>query len=47
MNVNNVPHLFILDKDKVIVYQQNSAAPGDDEKLFELVKKVANNEPIK
>lgn len=47
MNVNNVPHLFILDKDKVIVYQQNSAAPGDDEKLFELVKKVATNEPIK
>jgi hypothetical protein len=47
MNVNNVPHLFILDKNKIIVYQQNSAAPGDDEKLFELVKKIANNEPIK
>jgi cytochrome c biogenesis protein CcmG, thiol:disulfide interchange protein DsbE len=47
MNVNNVPHLFILDKDKIIVYQQNSAAPGDDEKLFELVKKIANNESIK
>ena len=47
MNVNNVPHLFILDKDKIIVYQQNSAAPGDDEKLFELVKKIANNEPLK
>lgn len=47
MNVNNVPHLFILDKDKVIVYQQNSAAPGDDEKLLEMVRKVAKNEPLK
>lgn len=47
MNVNNVPHLFILNNEKKIVYQQNSAAPGDDEKLYELIKKVAKNEPLK
>ena len=47
MNVNNVPHLFVVNGKKEIVFQQNSAAPGDDEKLYELVKKVAAGETIK
>ena len=29
------------------VYQQNSAAPGDDEKLLEIVRKVAKGEEVK
>jgi thiol-disulfide isomerase/thioredoxin len=47
MNVNNVPHLFVINGKKEIVYQQNSAAPGDDEKLYEIVKKVAAGEALK
>lgn len=46
MNVNNVPHLFLVDGKGEIVYEQNSAAPGDDEKLYELVKRLAKGEPL-
>lgn len=35
MNVNNVPHTFLLDGDKKIVYQHNSYAPGDEEELYD------------
>jgi cytochrome c biogenesis protein CcmG, thiol:disulfide interchange protein DsbE len=48
MNVNNVPHVFILNGKGEIVYQQNSAAPGDDIKLYEIVKKLSSeNSEIK
>ena len=47
MNVNNVPHIFLVDGNGNIVWQQNSSAPGDEEKIFELVKKVAKGEEIK
>ena len=46
MNVNNVPHVFVVNGNREIVWQQNSASPGDDEKLYEIVKKVAKGEPI-
>ncbi len=46
MNVNNVPHVFVLNGNREIVYQQNSAAPGDDKKLYEIVKKVAKGEKL-
>lgn len=46
MNVNNVPHVFVINGKKEIVYQQNSAAPGDDQKLLEIVRKVAKGEKI-
>lgn len=44
MNVNNVPHTFLLDGNGKIVYSHNSYAPGDEDKLYELVKKVAAGE---
>ena len=47
MNVQNVPHIFVVNGKGEIVYQQNSAAPGDDEKLLEIVKKVAKGEDVK
>jgi thiol-disulfide isomerase/thioredoxin len=47
MNVNNVPHTFLLDGEKNIVWQHNSYSPGDEEELYELVVKVANGEDIK
>ncbi|HRH01724.1 MAG TPA: TlpA disulfide reductase family protein [Bacteroidia bacterium] len=47
MNVNNVPHIFLVNGNGEIVWQQNSSAPGDEEKIYELVKKVAKGESIK
>lgn len=46
MNVNNVPHTFLLDGNGEIVWQHTSYAPGDEEHLYELVKKLANGEKI-
>jgi thiol-disulfide isomerase/thioredoxin len=46
MNVNNVPHVFVINGNREIVYQQNSAAPGDDKKLYEIVKKLARGEKV-
>lgn len=47
MGVNMVPHVFILDKDKKVVYQHTSYAEGGENELFEIVKKVAAGEEIK
>ncbi len=41
MNVNLVPHTFLLNGNKQIVSQHTTFAPGDEEDLFEKVKKVA------
>ena len=46
MNVVNVPHVFLLDGNGNVVHQHTSYAEGDEEDLFELVKKVANGEDI-
>ena len=40
MGVNNVPHTFLVDKEGNIVYSHNNYAPGDEEKLFEEIKKL-------
>jgi len=44
MGVNNVPHTFLLDKDGTIVYSHNNYAPGDEEKLYEELLKLAGSE---
>lgn len=41
MNVVNVPHVFILNKKGEIVQQHTSYSPGDEEHLFELIRKLA------
>lgn len=38
MNVNTVPHTFVLNGDKQVVWSHNAYAPGDEEHLFEIVK---------
>jgi peroxiredoxin len=40
MNVNNVPHTFLIDGSGKIVAQHNSYAPGDEEKLLEELQKL-------
>lgn len=46
LNVNNVPHTFLVDGEGNIVWQHNSYAPGDEEELYELVQKLSNGESI-
>lgn len=46
MNVNTVPHTFLINNKGEIVWQQNASQPGDEEKIYELVKKLAKGEPI-
>lgn len=40
MGVNNVPHTFLLDNEGNIVYSHNNFAPGDEEHLYEEIKKL-------
>lgn len=46
MNVNNVPHTFVVNGKGEIVWQHNAYAEGDEEHLFEVVKKVAKGEKV-
>lgn len=46
MNVNNVPHTFLIDGKGNIVWQHNSYSPGDEIHLYELVTKLAAGESI-
>jgi cytochrome c biogenesis protein CcmG, thiol:disulfide interchange protein DsbE len=47
LNVNNPPHTFLLNGNKEIVWQHNGYVPGDEDVLFELVKKLSAGLPIK
>lgn len=38
MNVNNVPHTFLVDGSGNVVWQHNNYAPGDEDELYEQVK---------
>jgi len=38
MNVNTVPHTFVLNADRQVVWSHNAYAPGDEEHLYEIVK---------
>jgi thiol-disulfide isomerase/thioredoxin len=41
MNVINVPHVFIYNKKGELVKQHTSYSPGDEEHLYELIRKLA------
>lgn len=40
MGVNNVPHTFLVDTDGNIVFSHNNYAPGDEDHLYEEIKKL-------
>jgi cytochrome c biogenesis protein CcmG/thiol:disulfide interchange protein DsbE len=44
MNVVNIPHTFLVDKDGNVVYQHVSYAPGDEEELYEKVLELIEGE---
>ncbi len=41
MGVNNVPHTFLIDRAGNIIYSHNNYAPGDEDHLYEEVKKIS------
>jgi thiol-disulfide isomerase/thioredoxin len=41
MGVNNVPHTFLVNTAGEIVYSHNNYAPGDEDKLYEEILKIA------
>ena len=46
MNSNLCPHTILVDNNKNIVWQETSFIQGSEEKLFELIKKLAKGELI-
>ncbi len=46
MNVNNVPHTFLVDGEGNIVWSHNSYAEGDEEELYNHVRALAKGEKI-
>ena len=46
MNVINVPHSFILDKNGKVVWQHTAYSPGDEDEIYEIIKKLAAKEEI-
>ncbi|MCT4582367.1 MAG: TlpA family protein disulfide reductase [Flavobacteriales bacterium] len=42
MNVNNVPHTFLIDGKGNIVWDHNNYSAGDEEELYEQIKKHAH-----
>jgi len=47
LNVNNVPHTFLVSAEGEIVWQHNSYTPGDEETLIENYRALIHGTPIK
>jgi cytochrome c biogenesis protein CcmG, thiol:disulfide interchange protein DsbE len=47
MNVNNIPHTFLVDGTGKIVWSHNSYSDGDEEKLFENIQLLLKGEKLK
>ncbi len=47
LNVNNVPHTFLLNGKGEVVWQHASYVPGDEVLLYENIKKVAEGKEVK
>ncbi|MBV6403336.1 MAG: TlpA family protein disulfide reductase [Flavobacteriales bacterium] len=41
LNVNNIPHTFLVNGKGEIVYQHNNYEPGDENELYQKVKQAA------
>ena len=46
MNVINVPHSFILNAKGEIIWQHTSYSPGDEDEIYEILKKVAEENKV-
>ena len=43
MGVNPIPHTFLLDGNKNIVYEHVTYSDGDEEKLYEKLLQIIDN----
>lgn len=43
MNVNNIPHTFLLNGNGEVLWQHTGYIPGDEDKLLTLIRKVAKD----
>ena len=46
MNVNNIPHTFLIDGNGKVVWQHTGYNPGDEVELYEVIRKLARGEAI-
>jgi len=46
LNVNNVPHTFLINAKGEIVWQHNSYTPGDEETMYETYKALLAGKPL-
>lgn len=46
LNINLIPHTFLLNANREIVWQHNSYTEGDEIKLFEMIQKLVAGQPI-
>ena len=46
LNVNSIPHTFLVDGNGQIVWQHNGYAAGDEDELYELIQKLAAGETV-
>jgi cytochrome c biogenesis protein CcmG/thiol:disulfide interchange protein DsbE len=46
LNVNNVPHTFVLNANREIVWQNNNYTEGGESKLLDVLKKIAKGEKV-
>lgn len=46
LNVNNIPHTFLVDGEGNIVWQHSGYTPGDEDHLYLLIEMLANGESI-
>ncbi len=46
LNVNNIPHTFLLDGEGNIVWQHNGYIPGDEDHLYELIEQLVTTGSI-
>lgn len=47
LNVNNIPHTFLLNGKGEIIWQHNGYIPGDEDHLYELLTQLATTGKIK
>lgn len=43
MNVNNVPHSFLINDKGEIIWQQNSHTVGDEHRIYEIIRRYEMN----
>lgn len=46
LNVNNIPHTFLLDGSGSVVWQHSGYIPGDEEHLYETVQALLRGEKL-